>query len=194
MKKKNCIAFDNELKCKNDKYLDEKIKYVFDTYKENPKDMKKTTDALTDVFKVLEYRDIILAEELFYMPNSKEEAEILNKKKDTIDITLDGEVINNKNMKYEPLFLETRKKDGTKTSVLAVFSSKDKMEILEQCGIVKLSLVKLRDIYEKYVLNDEEVSGIVLNPLIDNIQITNDVYNFIVNGCKEELLDNYFNR
>ncbi len=181
--KNKCEYFydDNVLERKNDKYLDGLLNDLVKLLKKKSANDDSVFDAMNDIFKVMEYRPLIIAKEMLLDPKKVN----LDDKKDSAMINISDES-SNSGFVFEPLCLGVNAiDDNKKLTVLAVFSSLDKIKITENCGIVKICQVTFKEIYEEYMLTGE-VYGMILNPLIEDIQITPEVGSYIYNGCQDE--------
>ena len=175
---------ENVLERKNDTYLDDVIKDYYKVCKDSPNDKDAIFDALNRIFKVMEYRPLILPKEMLMKVNP-EDLKKPKKKKDIPVVNLEDETSNG-NIVFDPLYLSATSIDtNEQLKILVILSSLNKKDVTKPLGIVKMCSMDFKEIYEKYILTGE-ANGISLNPMIDGIQITKEVGEYIYNGCKEE--------
>lgn len=185
MKNKCTYLYDEEvLERKNDTYLDNVINDYYKVCKEKPNDKDAQFDALNCVFKVMEYRPLIVPKEML-MKVDPEDLKKSKKKKDVPVVNLEDETSTG-NIVFSPLYLSaTSYETNEKLKILVILSSLNKIDVTKQLGIVKMCSMSFKEIYEKYMLTNE-ADGISLNPMIDGFQITHEIGKYIYNGCKEE--------
>ena len=174
---------DSRIKTK-DNYLDSVIENYYEVRDsmKTKEDDDKFFDAFNDIFKVLEYRDIVFPAVVTF--NSSKDQYLFEKgKMDKIEDI-------NSNARVAASWVQYREKGdkGDYEIYIIIFSNIDK--ISKKIEYNSLLSSTFKEVYEDHVKKNLEsnpnIKGIILNPGTDDLLFPINFCEYIYSGCKKE--------
>ena len=174
----------------NDSYLDGALKdyqEVKSKYFSQEED-DKYYNALNDILKILAYRAFITLFEIQFLDSHTDYLFRKGRLPEGYDY------LNDPKVKSSPLYADIREKGSNsdyKRYVIILTSPKN---VKELSGFNCVTLTEFKDFYEKYIVNDSKVLGVIINPGIDNLIINKELCKYVYNDCPKDFWNDFVSK
>lgn len=167
-----------------DSYLEDLMK-DYNTLKErSDEEVEDTINAFVKILKVLEYRKILFLGELLF--NDSKLSYLYQKGKLPEDFNL----FDNDKLLYSPLFSYMRpqgSKEEYKKYIVVVTSGKT-LSYVKDNNFNYIEETTIGELYKKYLIDNNDLDGIVINPLSNNFILNKDMCKLIAEENTEDLM------